>query len=338
VLEDFLDLSVEFVDAIVTNNLNYIDANGLVFLIDILYKFASYKRDLSTCTISLELFHQITNHFFAVKTMEDKFLELWYGVLVRLKELGCDERLEVRIKVFDTLDDIFRDNASKASLKVWNYFFFEILPQLTQVSEVNFLMSRDDIKGTEVAISHNLPTPTFQPKTSVPTNTIKYEEEISIQGTKTFMKEWEESMSKLLFTSAKILYSFQQLTEETEVKNEIVKKAWNVIIEIYARVVKSGTYKIICTVLKAIDKQSLSFKDSINNYLEDIWTLFKGIKIWIEMKYQTERTNKMYIGSKISPIVIKTLENVFYRNDMFTPKVMSELYDLLYTVIVCVFG
>ena len=336
VLEEFLDLSVEFVNIIVANHLNYIGVNGLVFLIDILYRFASHKQDLSASAISLELFHQMANHLFIVKAVEDKFLELWYGILVRLKELGCDERMEIRAKVLDTLDDIFRDNANKAPLKVWSYFFFEILPQLIQVSEVNFLISRDDIKGTEITISHNLPTPTFRLKGPFTANSIEYEKEATTLATKTFMKEWEKSMTKLLFTSVKILFSFKQLTEETEIKNEIVKKAWNMIIEIYTRVVKSGTYKIICAVLEAIYEKSLPFKNYINNYLEDIWEVFKGIKIWIEMKYQAERSNKIHIGSKIAPIIIKTLENVFDRNDIFTPKTMLELCDLLNTVILYV--
>lgn len=335
---EFLDLSVEFVDAIIANHLKYIDANGLGFLMDIVYKFASSKSDISTSTLSLELFHRIASHFSSVKATEDKFLELWRSLLVHLKELGCDERAEVRAKVFETLQEIFRANASRTPLKVWSCFFFEVLPQLVQVVEVNFLMSRDDSKGcgVPVASAHNLPTPTFQSLHHFNVNAEKTEVGMlqkESNNIKAHMKEWEESVAALLTTWAKILHAFQHLAEGKEAKEEMLKKAWDVMMEVYTRVVKTGTYKIVCVVLKVVNEWLGSFREVVKSYLEDVWELVKGVKVWIEMKYQAERNDKVHIGSKIAPAIIKTLENLFNKNDELDSKIMLEQYNLLFTVL-----
>jgi hypothetical protein len=201
-----------------------LDGNGIIHLIGAMHKFASYKGDVNIATVALELIRTTAYNIAMQKpygASDEKMYEIWIGIITRLKDVGCDDRTEVRNRAYATIEQIFNDNGESIIIKVWSYTFQEIFTQLLHFVELHFFACRTE-KGQIIAIATptNIATPKFSLGIIQSPNAprvMRFDEEAikkeKIADDKSREKQWEESISSVLSTFVRIFKKFSQTSE-----------------------------------------------------------------------------------------------------------------------------
>ncbi len=224
-----VDLGFKCVESVVCRHLDKIDAAGFIHLLNAVHRFASYKSDVNIPTVALGLVQTIADHVSTSRphgTSEERLYEIWVSIATRLKDVGCDERAEIRSRAYNTIEHIFIDNGDNIATKVWNFTFVEVFAQLLHFVELRFLACRTD-KGQGIAIT--TPTNIATPKFSVGAinenknagRVMRFDEEAikkeraAAEDGKLKEKQWEESVSSLVNMFVRVFMKFSQLVENS---------------------------------------------------------------------------------------------------------------------------
>jgi len=327
---EFIDLGFKVFETVVQNDLSKIDNIGFSKVISALHEFAKCKHDTNNISFAaIEMLRIITDNLASgeIEATEEKVYEFWTDILVRLKELGCDERSEIRSKIYTTIESIFNDNAEAIPGKVWNFAFHESLAQLLQFAELNFMACRTDVKNHGIILTTptNIATPKFSMgninSPEVNKRIMRFDEEAIKKEkpeeiSKLREKMWEESIINLLSCFLQVFKRFHESGLYVKDKNDLRIKTFKFLIETLSRLMKRGSFSIINSVLRGIQQLSYNFKDLINSNIDDIWLIFQEFMIWINMDNQITPYHQRPVGARLSNIVIDALKAVFNPNSI----------------------
>lgn len=312
------------------------DHTIITHLIATTSKFALYKGDITISLVSLELIYKISRHLSQENIQEfpeDILTQTLICIIGKIREIGCDERAEIRHNAYRTLEEILVDHGTNIYLKVWKYAFFEGLEQLLQFVELHFFACRTK-KGQVVAA----PTPTnvATPKFSIGQNVtpphhqsvgrvMKFDEETikkASDESKVKENQWEESVTLLFATFSRVFKKFVELTSNNEYlllvllyfrkeRQDIKEKVWALLLEGCIRLIKLGTYTIINSVFKSLQQIAEPGRDCICKRFEDTWKIFDEFMLWMGNDKKGGQCILRPIGTKLAPTIIEALRAIF---------------------------
>ena len=345
---EFIDLSFKFIESLVHKHLPFIDFAGVNRLLSAMQQFATYEGNVNIQVVVLELYHVIADHVASERVhTEDKLYEIWTGIFSRLKELGCDERAEMRTKVYGVVEAIINDSAESLFPKAWHYVFFDVLAQLMHFAELRLIACRTDgrVLGLALTTPTNIVTPKFSMggigSPNVRPRVMRFDEEALNQekseGTgNSKEKQWEETISSLLSALVRVFKRFHETAGTSKEKNDLRVKIWTLVLETFTRLMSHSTYAIINAVLKAMQQLAVPCKDLMHKRLEETWRIFEELMIWIGgAEHQIGPYNQRPIGSGLSPVVVGALRAVFchevmgeYKVSAVTSKMVQGICEL----------
>ncbi len=212
-----IEQAFKCVELIIHNSLHRVHISNLATLVAVIHYFATLRQNLNVSLLAVGFIHNVADYVCQQQMAgklsgisEERVNEIWMNLLSRLREVGNDERGELRQVSYRTLEQILTAHAEIIPLKVWSYMLVDICSQLLQVGKIHYLACT---KGGAQAMemSGAVPTPTFsaegEPAKNKP-KVMRFDEETirkEAEEEKIKEKSWEESITVLHSTVVRVL-------------------------------------------------------------------------------------------------------------------------------------
>ena len=194
------------IELLIHNSLHKIDLSNIGYLINVIHHFASLRGDLNISLVAVGLIRNVADYIgqqHLNPSNESSINEIWLNLVKRLKEVGYDERGELRQASYRTLEKILIDHAGNIPLKIWSYTLLETFSELLQYVKVQYFMC---VRGNETPTSSESTSSNKQAKKKEEKKAQKDPEEIRI-----LTKSWEESVTVLFSLLVRVLKRFSSI-------------------------------------------------------------------------------------------------------------------------------
>jgi len=211
------------VEHICHNSLHRIHISNIASLLAIIYYFTTLRNNLNISLLAVAFIHNIADYIcqqqisgkFATLT-EEKVNEIWLNLFNHIKEIGSDERGELRHAAYRTFDQIMNAHAEILPLHVWNYCLIELCSQLLQFVKIHyFACTRGGSYLQTMGVASAISTPKFVEPEKKSKSVMKFDEETIAKNNeeqKVKEKTWEESVTVLHSSIVRVirkLYSIE---------------------------------------------------------------------------------------------------------------------------------
>jgi hypothetical protein len=152
-----LDFVFKCIENICHNSLYKIHISSIESLIGIISYFTALREDLNTSLLSVAFIqnvadymsqHQLTGNL--VNTPQERISEIWLSLFNRLKEIGIDERGELRHAAYRTLNQIVEIHGKELTSRVWSYILLSLSFQLLEFVTTSYFYSPNANDNEEV--------------------------------------------------------------------------------------------------------------------------------------------------------------------------------------------
>jgi len=110
-------------------------------LVVIIYHFITVKNNLNGALLAVSFLHNVMDYV-SRQTSEElpevQADKIWCYLFSKLKEIGKDDRGELRHVTYKTLDKIITTHGSKFSMNIWEYLLIEVAQTLLKFGRVNY--------------------------------------------------------------------------------------------------------------------------------------------------------------------------------------------------------
>ncbi len=156
------------VELIIHNSLHRVHIENLPALSAVIHYFATLRQNLNVSLQAVAFLQNVADYVCQQKLgaeAEEQLNGIWINLLNRLKEIGTDERSELRNAAYRTLEQIMTGHAEVIPIKIWTYMLVDICSQLLQTSKICYLAcATGGNYGAGLASSVATPKFTFDPQ------------------------------------------------------------------------------------------------------------------------------------------------------------------------------
>ena len=205
-----IEQAFKCVEHISHNSLHRIHVSNIASLVAIIYYFTTLRNNLNISLLAVAFIHNVADYICQQKLTgklaslsEEKINEIWLNLFNRLKEIGTDERGELRHAAYRTLDQIMVAHAEILPLRIWSYTLLDISSQILQFVKIHyFACTRGGAYLEALGSSAMTATPKFTIDGDKKAKAMKFDEEAIAKNS-----EEQKVKEKTLEESVTVLHS-----------------------------------------------------------------------------------------------------------------------------------
>lgn len=187
------------VEYICHNSLFKVHVSSVNSLIAIVWFFTTLQDSLNIPLLSVAFIQNIADYLSQqqvsgklVNTPQEKISEIWVILFTRLKEIGTDQRPDLRHTAYRTLDQIMDIHGKDLGVRVWSYILGSSAAELLQFLAEGYFESIKNENASEV-LQEGTPA--------------------AAEGKLIEVKNWEESIRVLCISLVRIVKKLHSLEE-----------------------------------------------------------------------------------------------------------------------------
>ena len=161
-----IEQAFKCIEMIAHHYLHKLDCATIPHILKVVHNFATLKLDVNISLVAVGLIQNFADQICLPGKLplpsEEKQYELFLTVVNYITDLGRDERGELRIAAYRTLEAVIVDHAQDLTIKMWNHCLLEKYPQLIHYASVQFYSCKPDCSRNPILSASTIAqTPTF---------------------------------------------------------------------------------------------------------------------------------------------------------------------------------
>ena len=159
-----LDFVFKCIENICHNSLYKIHISSIESFIGIICYFTALREDLNTSLLSVSFIQNVADYMSQqqlvgnlVNTLQERISEIWISLFNRLKDIGIDDRGELRHAAYRTLNQIVEIHMKELTPRVWSYILLSLSFQLLEFVTTSYFdyPNADDKEEVKVIEERN---------------------------------------------------------------------------------------------------------------------------------------------------------------------------------------
>ena len=140
-----IEQAFKCVELIIHNSLHRVHISNLATLVAVIHYFTTLRQNLNVSLLAVGFIHNVADYVCQQQLTgklsgisAEKINEIWTNLLNRLKEIGNDERGELRHAAYRTLEQILTGHAEIISPTIWTYMLTDVCAQLLRAGKLQY--------------------------------------------------------------------------------------------------------------------------------------------------------------------------------------------------------